>query len=116
MKHSALLSSRLWCVWTCLSTSGHAPYLTSCTSHISRVVMDISSDIAGQSLRRCNNSDVVGQACWLLQVLSHTQTHSKCSSSRQVNSRGQPWNAEVFTLNGENEIPSQSLMFGETFR
>lgn len=109
MKHSALPSSRLWCVWTCLSTSRHA-------SHISRVVMDISSDIAGQSLTRCNIGDVVGQACWLLQVLSHTQTHSKCSSSRQVNSRGQPWNAEVFTLNGENEIPSQSLMFGETFR
>lgn len=55
---------------------------------------------------------------WPLGCCRSYLTHKhiqKYSSSRQINSRGQPWNAEAFTLNGQNEIPSRCLMFATTF-
>lgn len=67
MKHSALPTNRL-----CLCWGRHTSYLTLCKSHISCVVMDISSDIAAPTLTRCNNGNVVALARWLLQVLSRT--------------------------------------------
>lgn len=67
MRHSALPSSSSAVCGRVCAEAG--------TLHIWLLTLAALSR-GSQTLTRCNNSNVVGLACWLLQVLSHTQTHS----------------------------------------
>lgn len=103
--------SLVWCVYMCVLRESHYFEFLDIVSrfHICEVIVNIELDVLDMS--PCNNSFSVSL---LVVYVSHIHTY-KHSSPCQTNNLGQPWYAEVFTLNCGNEIPSHRLMFSNTF-
>lgn len=102
------------CVCVCADTL-HIWLHVSLTLAALSWISHLTSLIWSQTQTHCNNSNSESLPLGFCRSYLAHKHIQKYSSSCQINKRGQPWNAELFTLNSENEIPSQSRVFSRTF-